>query len=142
MNKFSALLLALVMAVSVNVFAAAETATLGADTNVNGHLFTHGTVGVPQEGTFAYPNPVTVNGVSYPAGTQFQVIQIGNTMVPVATSTGGALAVGGTAAVGGGIAGGLSTLGTVGTIAAVGALGALATNQNNTAATVTATVTQ
>lgn len=141
MNKFSALLLALVMAVSVNVFAAAETATLGADTNVNGQVFTHGTVGVPQEGTFAYPNPVTVNGVGYPAGTQFQVIQIGNTMVPVATSTGGALAVGSTAAVAGGVAG-LSTTAVVGTIAAVAAVTVIATNNNTTPATVTATVTQ
>jgi hypothetical protein len=138
MNKLSALAFALVMTVSVNVFAAAEVASLGANTTVNGATFAAGTEGVAVPGTFTYSEGVVVNGVTYPAGTSFQVMQIGNTMVPVATASGGAL-TGGTLAVAGGIGGGLTTAGVVGSVAVVGGVAAAVSSGNGNATVVTVT---
>ena len=137
MKKLSALAFALVMTVSASVFAAAEVA-LGTTTKVNGTTFVAGTEGTAVEGTFTYTQGVVVNGVTYPAGTAFQVIQIGNTMVPVATATGGAL-TGGTLAVAGGIGGGLGGGAVLGGAALLGAGVALSNNNNNAIATTTVT---
>lgn len=126
MKKLIALALVLIMMVSGNAFADALSAT----TDVNGTTFSAGTQGTVQNGLYTYNEAVTVNGISYPAGTQFQVMQVvTGQMVPIATAAGGVLPIasGFTFAVAGtGLA-----VGTTGIVVGGALLGAAAFSSSN-----------
>lgn len=84
MKKFATLIFTLIMMVSANVFAAVEAPTLSADIKVNDVVYKKGAMGVERIQGYTYPDPVVVNGTTYPVGTKFEVIKMPNgAMVPV-----------------------------------------------------------
>lgn len=88
MKKFAVLAFALIMMVSGNVFAAVEAPTLSADMKVNDVVYQKGAQGVERIQGYTYPDPVVVNGTTYPVGTKFDVIKMPNgAMVPVPGQT-------------------------------------------------------
>lgn len=112
MKKLSVLAFALVMSVSVNVFAD----TLGADTLVDGTRHAAGSHGETLRGSHTFRNPVNVNGTTYPSGTQFHVIRLDNgALVPthVTNAAGVTTSVSAGGAATGGVAGGAATGGAV-----------------------------
>ena len=131
MNKLNALALALLMTVSINVFA--DELSLPNTTNVNGTTYNSGVEGVAEQHGYAYPNDVIVDGVKYPAGTKFHVIKMTDgTWVPVSTEGGGLFAVGGAV-------GGLSTVTIVTGLVIIGGLAAFSASNNGNAPTTTVT---
>ena len=92
MKKFSALLLALVMTMSVNVFA--ETGTIGSTVNVDGTVFTQGQAYTARE-VHTFTQAFTVNGQTFAAGTQWDAVLVNGTWVPVGSAAvAGAVGVG------------------------------------------------
>ncbi|HEX7455147.1 MAG TPA: hypothetical protein VF296_03810 [Gallionella sp.] len=129
MNKLNALALALLMTVSINVFA--DENTLPNTTNVNGTTYNAGDQGVAHQHGYKYDHDVTINGHPYPAGTEFDVVQMKDgTWVPVSTEGGGLFATG--AAIGT-----LSTVTIVTGLVVLGGLAAFSASNNGSTTTVT-----
>lgn len=82
MKKLSALVLALVLAVSVNVFA--ETGSIKGDVDVNGTKYKSGDAYSEREAEHVYTEKFTVNGHEFPAGTKWEAVKMADgTWVPV-----------------------------------------------------------
>jgi hypothetical protein len=129
MNKLNALALALLMTVSINVFA--DENTLPNTTNVNGTTYNAGDQGVAHQQGYEYNHDVTIDGHTYPAGTKFNVVQMKDgTWVPVSTEGGGLFATG--AAIGT-----LSTVTIVTGLIVLGGLAAFSASNNGSTTTVT-----
>ena len=129
MNKLNALALALLMTVSINVFA--DENTLPQTTNVNGTTYNAGDQGKAHQHGYKYPNAVEINGHTYAAGTEFDVVQMKDgTWVPVSTEGGGLFATG--AAVGT-----LSAVTIVTGLVVLGGLAVFSASNNGSTTTVT-----
>ncbi len=116
MNKVSALVLALVLGFSVNVFA--ETGKIDGNINFNGKDYKSGEKYIAHVEKHKYTEDFTVNGQSFKAGTEWEAVQMEDgTWLPLHD------AAGAVAGAGAGLTGAQVGLGALGVAAVIAIAG-------------------